>query len=148
MKYFVLGAFSSAFLVYGSALVYGATGTTNLPAIFSSVANIDSTDSSSIFYLLIGTALIIVGLGFKVAAVPFHMWTPDVYEGAPTPVTAFMSVGAKVGGFAALLRVLVTAMPVLIADGQTFPIWQNTIMVVAALTLIVGNFVALSQSNI
>jgi NADH-quinone oxidoreductase subunit N len=148
MKYFVLGAFASAFLVYGSALIYGATGTTNLPEIFSSVANIVSTDSSSIFYLLIGTALIIVGLGFKVAVVPFHMWTPDVYEGAPTPVTAFMSVGAKVGGFAALLRVLVTAMPILIADGQTMPIWQNTVMVVAALTLIVGNFVALSQTNI
>lgn len=148
MKYFVLGAFASAFLVYGSALIYGATGTTNLPAIFSSVANIVTTGSSAIFYLLIGTALIIVGLGFKVAVVPFHMWTPDVYEGAPTPVTAFMSVGAKVGGFAALLRVLVTAMPVLIADGQTLPIWQNTVMVVAALTLIVGNFVALSQTNI
>jgi NADH-quinone oxidoreductase subunit N len=148
MKYFVLGAFASAFLVYGSALIYGATGTTNLPTIFSSVANIVSTDSSAIFYLLIGTALIIVGLGFKVAVVPFHMWTPDVYEGAPTPVTAFMSVGAKVGGFAALLRVLVTAMPILIADGQTMPIWQNTVMVVAALTLIVGNFVALSQTNI
>lgn len=148
MKYFVLGAFASAFLVYGSALIYGATGTTNLPAIFSSVANIVSTDSSAIFYLLIGTALIIVGLGFKVAVVPFHMWTPDVYEGAPTPVTAFMSVGAKVGGFAALLRVLVTAMPILIADGQTLPVWQNTVMVVAALTLIVGNFVALSQTNI
>jgi NADH-quinone oxidoreductase subunit N len=148
MKYFVLGAFASAFLVYGSALIYGATGTTNLPAIFSSVANIVNTDSSAIFYLLIGTALIIVGLGFKVAVVPFHMWTPDVYEGAPTPVTAFMSVGAKVGGFAALLRVLVTAMPILIADGQTLPIWQNTVMVVAALTLIVGNFVALSQTNI
>jgi NADH-quinone oxidoreductase subunit N len=148
MKYFVLGAFASAFLVYGSALIYGATGTTNLPAIFSSVANIVSTDSSAIFYLLIGTALIIVGLGFKVAVVPFHMWTPDVYEGAPTPVTAFMSVGAKVGGFAALLRVLVTAMPILIADGQTIPIWQNTVMVVAALTLIVGNFVAISQTNI
>jgi NADH-quinone oxidoreductase subunit N len=148
MKYFVLGAFASAFLVYGSALIYGATGTTNLPEIFSSVANIVSTDSSAIFYLLIGTALIIVGLGFKVAVVPFHMWTPDVYEGAPTPVTAFMSVGAKVGGFAALMRVLVTAMPILIADGQTMPIWQNTVMVVAALTLIVGNFVALSQTNI
>lgn len=148
MKYFVLGAFASAFLVYGSALIYGATGTTNLPEIFSSVANIVSTDSSAIFYLLVGTALIIVGLGFKVAVVPFHMWTPDVYEGAPTPVTAFMSVGAKVGGFAALLRVLVTAMPILIADGQTLPIWQNTVMVVAALTLIVGNFVALSQTNI
>lgn len=148
MKYFVLGAFASAFLVYGSALIYGATGTTNLPAIFASVANIISADSSSIFYLLIGTALVIVGLGFKVAVVPFHMWTPDVYEGAPTPVTAFMSVGAKVGGFAALLRVLVTAMPVLIADGQTLPIWQNTVMVIAAVTLIVGNFIALSQTNI
>lgn len=148
MKYFILGAFASAFLVYGAALIYGATGTTNLPEILASVSAIVEEGSSAIFYLVIGAALIVVGLGFKVAVVPFHMWTPDVYEGAPTPVTAFMSVGAKIGGFAALLRVLVTALPLLVAGQAAEPIWQNTIMVVAALTLIVGNFVALSQSNI
>ena len=149
MKYFILGAFASAFLVYGSALIYGATGTTNLPEIFNSVPGIVANGTGgAMFYLVVGAALIIVGLGFKVAIVPFHMWTPDVYEGAPTPVTAFMSVGAKIGGFAALLRVLVTAMPALIANEQTIPVWQNTVMILAALTLIVGNFVAISQSNI
>ncbi|KXK49956.1 MAG: NADH-quinone oxidoreductase subunit N [Chloroflexi bacterium OLB13] len=148
MKYFILGAFSSAFLVYGSALIYGATGTTNLQEILASIGGIVEAGSSAIFYLVIGAALIVVGLGFKVAVVPFHMWTPDVYEGAPTPVTAFMSVGAKIGGFAALLRVLVTALPFLVAGQTVEPVWQNTIMIVAALTLIVGNFVAISQSNI
>lgn len=149
MKYFILGAFASAFLVYGSALIYGATGSTNLPEIFSAIPGIVANGTGGVmFYLVVGAALIIVGLGFKVAAVPFHMWTPDVYEGAPTPVTAFMSVGAKIGGFAALLRVMVTAMPALLAGEQTVPIWQNTIMVIAALTLIVGNFVAISQTNI
>lgn len=149
MKYFILGAFASAFLVYGSALIYGATGTTNLPEIFASVSGIVADGSSAVFYLLLGGALVIVGLGFKVAVVPFHMWTPDVYEGAPTPVTAFMSVGAKIGGFAALLRVLVTALPSLTANAdQIIPVWQNTVMIIAGLTLIVGNFVAISQSNI
>ena len=99
MKYFILGAFSSAFLVFGAALVYGATGTTNIPQIFSVASGVVGGASVATFYLLIGAALLIVGLGFKVAVVPFHMWTPDVYEGAPTPVTAFMSVTAKVGGF-------------------------------------------------
>ena len=119
MKYFILGAFSSAFLVFGAALVYGATGTTNIPQIFSIAGGIIGGTSVAAFYLLIGTALLVVGLGFKVAVVPFHMWTPDVYEGAPTPVTALMSVTAKIGGFAALLRVLVTGLSVLIlAEGD------------------------------
>ena len=89
MKYFILGAFSSAFLVFGAALVYGATGTTSIPQIFAVAGGIVGATSSAAFYLLVGVALLIVGLGFKVAVVPFHMWTPDVYEGAPTPVTAF-----------------------------------------------------------
>ncbi len=149
LKYFILGAFASAFFVYGGALIYGATGTTNLTDIINSVNYILGTQSSSTFFLLLGAALIIVGLGFKVAVVPFHMWTPDVYEGAPTPVTAFMSVGAKAGGFAALLRILAYALPAfMLREGQTAAAWQTTVWVVAAATLILGNLVAISQTNI
>jgi NADH-quinone oxidoreductase subunit N len=149
MKYFILGAFASAFFVYGAALVYGATGTTNLTAIFQSVQGIVAQDSSSASLLLVGASLILVGLGFKVAVVPFHMWTPDVYEGAPTPVTAFMSVGAKVGGFAALLRILVIGLPTLVLkNGETAAAWQQTVWIIAAVTLLLGNIVAISQSNI
>jgi len=155
MKYFILGAFASAFFVYGAALIYGATGTTQLPEIFASVNAIISGESDAIFYLLTGSALLIVGLGFKVAVVPFHMWTPDVYEGAPTPVTAFMSVGAKVGGFAALLRIMVIALPAFVANiedldavGNIATAWQTVIWIIAALTLFVGNFVAISQTKV
>jgi NADH-quinone oxidoreductase subunit N len=135
MKYFLLGAFSSAIFIFGVALVYGGAGTTSLPGIFDSI-------SGGNYLLLAGGAMIIVGLGFKVAAVPFHMWTPDVYEGSPTPVTAFMSVGAKVAGFGALLRILIGALPMM---GDT---WVTAIAVLSALTLIIGNFVAIMQPNI
>ncbi len=135
MKYFLLGAFSSGVFVFGIALTYGATGSTALPEV---VANAGSGGS----LIMAGVALMLVGLGFKVAAVPFHMWTPDVYEGAPTAVTAFMSVGSKIGGFAALLRVLMVALPTL---GDA---WAPAIAVLAALTLIVGNVVAIAQQNI
>lgn len=149
MKYFILGAFASAFFVYGAALIYGATGTTNLTGIFQAVQGIVARDSSSSFLLLIGGGLILVGLGFKVAVVPFHMWTPDVYEGAPTPVTAFMSVGAKAGGFGGLLRILVFALPAFVLQNtQTAAAWQQTVWLVAAITLILGNIVAISQTNI
>jgi NADH-quinone oxidoreductase subunit N len=149
LKYFILGAFASAFFVYGGALIYGATGTTNLTDIITSVSGILQTQSSATFFLLLGTALVVVGLGFKVAVVPFHMWTPDVYEGSPTPVTAFMSVGAKAGGFAALLRILAYALPAFVLqDGQSAAAWQTTVWIVAAATLILGNLVAISQTNI
>ena len=149
MKYFILGAFASAFLVYGSALIYGATGTTNLTEIFQSIERVTADGSTSIFLLLLGSGLVLVGLGFKVAVVPFHTWTPDVYEGAPTPVTAFMSVGAKIGGFGSLLRVLVVALPTFtLQDGQMFAAWQQTVWLIAAATLILGNLIAVSQTNI
>lgn len=135
MKYFLLGAFSSAVFVFGIALIYGATGTTSLPGIFAAV-------DPSAGLLLAGSAMLLVGFGFKIASVPFHMWTPDVYEGSPTAVTAFMSVGSKVAGFAALLRILLIAMPQL---GDT---WTVAISVMAALTLIIGNVVAILQPNI
>ncbi len=135
MKYFLLGAFSSSILVFGIALTYGATGSTALPEV---LANISGGGALG----LAGAAFLLVGFAFKVAAVPFHMWTPDVYEGAPTVVTAFMSVGAKVGGFAAMLRVFVTALPDL---GAT---WVGAVAIIATLTLILGNLVAISQANI
>lgn len=148
MKYFILGAFSSAFFVYGAALIYGATGTTNLPQIFAIIGTALGGEGQSLLLLLLGSGLILVGLGFKVAVVPFHMWTPDVYEGAPTPVTAFMSVAAKVGGFASLLRIMVVALPALMIGAQAVAAWQNVMELIAAATLILGNFVAISQTNI
>jgi NADH-quinone oxidoreductase subunit N len=149
MKYFILGAFASAFLVYGSALIYGATGTTSLPEIFATVQSGVVGDQSASFLLLAGTALAIVGLGFKVAAVPFHMWTPDVYEGAPTPITAFMSVAAKVGGFGALFRLMITGLQgATLSPDINVAAWVTTIQVIAAATLILGNLVAISQTNV
>jgi NADH-quinone oxidoreductase subunit N len=149
MKYFILGAFSSAFFVYGAALLYGATGSTNLPEVFEQIGRVVGGETTGMFLTLLGSGLVLVGLGFKVAVVPFHMWTPDVYEGAPTPVTAFMSVGAKAGGFGALLRILAIALPTFVLqDGQTNAAWQNVVVLVTAATLILGNFVAIAQSNI
>lgn len=138
LKYFLLGAFSSGFVVYGIALVFGGTGSTALAEIVAAVRG----GSADLSLLTIGSALILVGLGFKVAAVPFHMWTPDVYQGSPSAVTAFMAVGAKAGGFAALLRVFVSALPQLAAD-LTPVLWG-----LAALTMILGNIVAIAQGNI
>lgn len=148
MKYFILGAFASAFFVYGSALVYGATGTTNLQEIFAAVSTILAEGGTTVWLLLVGAGLILVGLGFKVAVVPFHMWTPDVYEGAPTPVTAFMSVGAKTGGFAALLRIMAVALPAFILTNQDVTAWQQVVWLISAATMILGNIVAISQTNI
>ena len=124
--------------MYGIALVFGATGSTALGKIVAAAA---SGDTNKVL-LTVGAALIMVGLGFKVAAVPFHMWTPDVYQGAPSAVTAFMASGAKIAGFAALLRVFVLAFPSLSSD--LTPI----LTVLAALTMIVGNVVAIAQTNI
>ncbi|HLE52266.1 MAG TPA: NADH-quinone oxidoreductase subunit N, partial [Anaerolineales bacterium] len=138
IKYFMLGAFSSGFVVYGVALVFGATGSTALAEIVKAL-NAGSTDLS---LLGIGAGLILIGLGFKIAAVPFHMWTPDVYQGAPSAVTAFMAVGAKAGGFAALVRIFVSALPALAAD-FTPVLWG-----IAALTMLLGNVVAIAQGNI
>lgn len=137
LKYFLLGAFASGFVVYGTALVFGATGTTSLNGIFYAASSGDFS-----LLLTIGAALILVGFGFKVAAVPFHMWTPDVYQGAPTSITAFMAAGAKIAGFASLFRVFVVAFPLLAPD-LTAVLWA-----LSALTMIVGNLAAISQSNI
>jgi NADH-quinone oxidoreductase subunit N len=138
MKYFVLGAFSSAIFLYGIALVYGATGSTRIDEIAKFLAQIDVTKG----VLDAGIGLIIVGLGFKVAAVPFHTWTPDVYEGSPTPATGFMAATAKAAGFAALIRILISAFPTLAVD------WRPIIWVLAVLTLLTGSILAIIQTNV
>jgi len=138
LKYFLLGAFAGGFVVYGVALSYGATGTTSLAGI---VAAVDSA-SANMPLLMVGAGLILIGLGFKVALVPFHMWTPDVYHGAPTPLTAFMAVGAKAAGFAALLRIFLAALPVL--AGSFVPVFW----ILSALTMFAGNLIAIVQENI
>ena len=138
LKYFLLGAFAGGFVVYGVALSFGATGTTSL----SGIVNTISSGSADMTLLLVGSGLILIGLGFKVALIPFHMWTPDVYQGAPTPITAFMAVGAKAAGFAALLRIFLAALPVLAED--LVPVFW----VLSALTMFGGNLIAIAQSNI
>ena len=139
MKYFVLGAFSSTFLLYGIALIYGATGTTNLTQIQNLLReNVIVQDG----LLLGGVALLIVGFTFKVAAVPFHSWTPDVYDGAPTPVVGYMAGGVKAAAFAALLRILSTTFRSIVDD------WVPAIEVIAALTLIVGSLSAVVQTDV
>ena len=139
MKYFVLGAFSSALFLYGIALVYGSTGSTNLPAIATFLASNVIANNG---VLLAGMSLLLVGLGFKVAAVPFHTWTPDVYQGSPTPVTGFMAAAAKAAGFAGLLRVFFSTFSALRLD------WQPIIAVLAVLTLLVGSVLAVVQNDI
>jgi NADH-quinone oxidoreductase subunit N len=141
IKYFVLGGFASAFFLYGIALIYGGTASTNIGEIivaFQTSVLIDGKDS----LVLAGIALLIVGLGFKVAAVPFHVWTPDVYEGAPTNVTAFMASVGKAAAFAAMLRVLVIALPFHRDD------WRPAIWVLALLSLVVGSVLAIVQSDV
>ncbi|HXR53927.1 MAG TPA: NADH-quinone oxidoreductase subunit N, partial [Acidimicrobiales bacterium] len=139
LKYFVLGGFSSAVFVYGIALTYGATGTTNLAQIADFLAhNVLVHDG----VLLAGMSLLLVGFAFKVAAVPFHMWTPDVYQGAPSPVTGFMAAVAKAGGFAAFLRVFISSFGVLASD------WRPIIYALAIVTLLVGAGLAVVQRDI
>ena len=139
LKYFVLGGFSSAVFVYGIALTYGATGTTNLAQIADFLAhNVVVHDG----VLLAGMSLLLVGFAFKVAAVPFHMWTPDVYQGAPSPVTGFMAAVAKAGGFAAFLRVFISSFGVLASD------WRPIIYALAIVTLLVGAGLAVVQRDI
>lgn len=139
LKYFLLGAFSTGFLLYGMALIYGATGTTRIAKIAEMVPQVGGAGNAM---LLIGLMLMLTGFLFKIAAVPFHMWTPDVYEGAPTPMTAFMSAGPKAAGFAALIRLLIDVFPAMQAE------WTDLLWVLAVLTMTVGNFAALRQDNI
>jgi NADH-quinone oxidoreductase subunit N len=162
LKYFILGSFSSAFLLYGIALVYGATsiaepgiggtfsrivpGTTNIAEIAS---RIGQAQYPALLYA--GAAMMLVGFGFKIATAPFHIWTPDVYEGAPTPVTAFMAAGPKAAGFASFLRVFVFGLPFVVSTstaGSLHQTWVTTLMVMAIFTMTLGNVVAIVQNNV
>ena len=138
LKYFLLGAFATGFVLYGISLIFAATGHTDLAGVLAAV----QAPALIRPLFLAGAALFLVGLGFKVAVVPFNMWVPDVYQGSPSPVSAFMSVGAKVAGFAALLRIFVMVFPSLSAE-MTPILWG-----IAALTMLVGNVLALAQNNI
>ncbi|MDM8528250.1 NADH-quinone oxidoreductase subunit N [Anaerolineales bacterium HSG24] len=141
LKYFLLGAFASAFFLYGVAFIYGATGSTNIHDIGTWFTDNPSYQSNPI--ALVGLALLIIGFAFKVAAVPFHWWTPDVYHGAPTSATAFMAVGAKAAGFAALVRILS------ISFGGVFTVqWQVAISLLAVITMTGGNIAALAQKDV
>jgi len=137
MKYLLLGAFASAFFLYGIALMYGGAGTTNVPAIAEAI-----TAPNKSPLLLAGMFLLIVGFGFKVAIVPFHQWAPDVYEGAPTTIAAFISAGPKAAGFAAFLRIFMEALPSLQVE------WSSVVIVLAMLTMTVGNVIAIAQTSI
>lgn len=139
IKYFVLGAFSSAFFLYGIALVYGATGSTNLVDISSFLSTTVVADGGLVFA---GMALLLVGFGFKIAAVPFHFWTPDVYQGSPSPSVAWMASGVKVAGFAGLMRVFYLAFPTYRLD------WQPLVFALAAITMVVGSVLAVVQTDV
>jgi NADH-quinone oxidoreductase subunit N len=138
MKYFLLGAFSSAFFLYGVAMAYGATGTTKIATMALALTGSGGTQSLA----LLGFALLAVGFGFKVSAAPFHMWTPDVYQGAPTPVTAYMSAATKIAAFAALIRVLDVAFQALAWD------WAPVVWGLAAVSIVLGSILAIAQTNV
>jgi NADH-quinone oxidoreductase subunit N len=139
LKYFLLGAFSSAFLLYGIALVYGATGSTNLAVIAERMGRIDG---GTVALMLAGMAFLLVGFCFKVATVPFHMWAPDVYDGAPSAITAYMAATVKAAAFVAFLRVWVEAFP------AAYGAWHPAVAGIAIVTMIVGNAVGLAQRNL
>jgi len=136
LKYFLVGAFASGFLLYGIALTYGVTGQTNLLLVGRVLGAMPTSALAQV-----GLGMLLIGFGFKVAAVPFHMWAPDVYDGAPTPVTGFMATGVKTAGFIALLRVLADGFPAL------QELWQPAVAVLAILSIVTGNIVALAQTS-
>ena len=139
LKYFLLGAFAAGFLLYGIALLYGATGTTNLTMMYLQISGLALHSNTM---LVAGIALLLIGFGFKVAAVPFHMWTPDVYDGAPTPVTGFMAAAVKAAAFAALMRVLVQGL------APVSGVWTEAVWWLAAVTMVAGNLIALVQQHL
>lgn len=140
MKYFLMGSLAAAFLLYGIALIYGAVGTTRFDALLSGYRGLGNVQHTALF--VSGIALVTLGLAFKAAIVPFHAWAPDVYDGAPTPVTAFMAVGTKVGAFAAFVRVFFDALP------NFNVLWSEGISLLAYPTLIYANYVALRQTQL
>ena len=147
MKYFLYGAFASAIMLFGFSLLYGFTGTTNLAGIASAMSE---GMGEGVVAVMTALVMVVVGFGFKISAVPFHFWTPDVYEGAPTPVTAFVSVSSKAASFALLLRFLTAVFPadLAIAGVVIQDFWVNLLVVVSIVSMTLGNVVALRQSNI
>lgn len=146
MKYFILGSLASAFLLYGMALIYGATGSTNITEIAQRIA-----DPNFPALLLVGGAMLLVGFGFKIAAAPFHVWTPDVYEGAPAPITGFMAAGPKSAAFASFLRIFVIGFPVVSgvqASGYLNQSWVTALAIMAIATMTIGNVAAVMQNNV
>lgn len=144
MKYYLFGAFTSAILLYGLSLLFGFSGTTDVGAMAEPIrALITSGDPASIFGFVLALLLVLMGFAFKVAAVPFHFWTPDVYQGAPTPVTAFVSTASKAASFALLMRLFLAIWPV-----EAVPYWTGIVAVIAVVTMFTGNLLALAQSNI
>ena len=148
VKYFLLGAFSLGILLYGMSLLYGLSGSTNLRSIATALSGQERDPR-----LVLAVILVVAGMGFKIAAVPFHMWAPDVYEGAPTPITAFLSVGSKAASFAMLLRIFVESLPGMrvtaaLGGGGSAIGWSTLFYVLAVVTMTVGNFAALTQSNL
>jgi NADH-quinone oxidoreductase subunit N len=146
MKYFILGSLASAFLLYGMALVYGATGSTNITEIAAKMA-----EPNFPALMFVGSAMLIVGFGFKIAAVPFHVWTPDVYEGAPSPITGFMATGPKAAAFASFLRVFIIGFPLVAgvkASGYLHESWITVLAFIAIATMTVGNVAAIMQNNV
>lgn len=139
LKYFLMGAFATGFLLYGIVMMYGSVGSTNLEQIIKTIA---LGEAGSSLMVWAGAGLLLVGFGFKIAAVPFHMWVPDVYQGAPTPITAFISAGPKAAGFAALLRVFLFSFVTIKVD------WTTIVWIMAALTMTAGNIIAIAQSDI
>jgi NADH-quinone oxidoreductase subunit N len=137
VKYFLLGAFSLGILLYGMSLMYGLSGTTNLRVMAVTFESIPKDPR-----LILAVILLVAGVGFKIAAVPFHMWAPDVYEGAPTPITAFLSVGSKAASFAMLIRIFVEGLPVMSAD------WRLMFWVLSIATMTIGNVAAVTQTNV
>jgi NADH-quinone oxidoreductase subunit N len=141
MKYFVLGALSSGLLLYGMSMVYGATGTLNIPEVAKAVEGLAGNAREHRF-LVFGLVFVVAGTAFKIGVVPFHMWIPDVYHGAPTPVTLIIGSGPKLAAFAMAVRLLVNALPGLAAD------WQQMLALLAILSMAVGNITAIAQSNL
>jgi len=139
MKYFVLGALSSGLLLYGMSMIYGATGTLSIPEVAASVGALATRDHN---FLVFGLVFVVAGVAFKIGVVPFHMWIPDVYQGAPTPVTLVIGSGPKLAAFAMAIRLLVNALPALAAD------WQQMLALLAILSMAVGNITAIAQSNL
>jgi NADH-quinone oxidoreductase subunit N len=149
LKYILFGALSSGLMIYGFSLFYGLTGTTNIIAIRQVLALNPATHTGSNMYLLwTATALVLVGIGYKINAVPFHFWTPDVYEGAPIPVTAYLSVASKAAGFGMLIRFLFFIFPEGAKTGLPLLDWHTVVAIGAVLTMTFGNFAALLQSNV